>query len=142
MMTKLLITISLLFLPLTAWGQVISADILSTTTITVGEGNDEVRFMPEKLVSVDTSNRLDVKTYIEPKIEFTKWSNEETLSLSIPSKIGYTDKTVDEKTGEVVIRNESEGIYFRKNNNIDVKFGCIFYEPQKSYVRTFKLSVS
>lgn len=123
-----------------AWGQTIKADILSTSTVTLGESADEVRFMPEKLVSVDTTNPLDVKTYIEPKIEFNRWNKENTLSLSIPSVEGYTDKTVDEKTGEVVMRNKTEGFYFKPHDTSMMKYGLILYECPKANKWVFNIS--
>lgn len=124
-----------------AYGQT-KADILTTSTVMLG--TDSVKFMPDKLVSVDTSGS-EVKTYIEPKIEFSKWTNpttgipEETLTLEIPSNVGYTDKTVDSITGEVVMRNDKEGFYFKKHDDRILKFGLILYEKPKTNTWTFEI---
>ena len=137
-MTKLLFLF--LLLPTLCFGQVATkVDILSTSVIKmgvaeVGKVQDEARFVPNKLVSVDTSG-AEVKTYIEPKIEITRWQGEETLTLEIPSDVGYTDKTVDSVTGEVKMSNAKEGFYFRQHDADTLKFGLILNEiPDKSKV--------
>jgi hypothetical protein len=118
----------------------VKVDILSTSTISLGTERDEIKFIPNKLVSVDTSNLSDVKTYIEPKIVFSKWKDkngipEETLTLEIPSDIGFTDKTVDSVTGEVKMSNGKESFYFRQHDADTLKFGLILNEiPDKSKV--------
>jgi len=114
------------------------ADILSSTAITLGESNDTVRFVPNKLVSVDTTG-AEVKTYIEPAIQLSKWNNEETLILEIPSDVGYTDKTVDNTTGEVKMSNKSEGFYFKKYDAETLKFGIILYSIPKSNKWVFNI---
>jgi hypothetical protein len=60
-----------LFIPTLCFAQT-KADILSTSIIKmgvaeVGKMQDEARFVPNKLVSVDTSGR-EVKTYIVRKL--------------------------------------------------------------------------
>lgn len=99
---------------------------------TLGEDNDEVIIGDE--LSLDTVN-------LKPKIKFTKWGKENSLSIIIPDDL-ITDKKpkLENNNKTLEIGDNKVGFYFEpQDDEINFKFGLIFYEKPTTNTWTFQL---
>lgn len=76
-------------------------------------------------------------TVFKPQITFTKWDNEEQLSISYDGLSGLTPTITD---GIVKIEGEKEGFYFDRSSDSLFKFGLRLLEKPKTNRWVFKIS--
>lgn len=91
---------------------------------TLGEANDMV------IIGKDT----DPLTQLSPKIEFSKWNNEEKLSIEYE---GMSAATPTVTNGIITTGNAKEGFYIHRYSDDTLKFGLILHSiPDKSKIVT------
>ena len=113
--------------------------VFDNYTTTLGESQDKVVVGNEKVVFAELSVDDKVVEYVEPTIRFTKWSEEESLTLSYPTPTGMTDKTLIDGEG-LKLYGGAEDFYFNQYDDNTFKFGLILNEiPKNTQTWSFKL---
>ena len=108
--------------------------VFDNYTTTLGESQDKVVVGNEKVVFAELSVDDKVVEYVEPTIRFTKWLEEESLTLSYPTPTGMTDKTLIDGEG-VRLYGGAEDFYFKQYDDNTFKFGLVLNSiPDKSKV--------
>jgi hypothetical protein len=135
-MKKLFLTFLILLFATNCFAQTKIANITKDTgkqiyRCTLGEENDEVVIGDELL----TGN-----VNLSPKVKFTKWNKENSLSIKIPDGlISNLRPTLNAQTKELVIKDSKIGFYFNRADDINFKFGLIFYEKPTTNTWSFQL---